>query len=179
MDVEAEVHATYRPKKQKKKQKKDEGIVWRRKRRCRSGERKARIKPCQGLVRLGDQFTFPFFSPSRLPFTFLSPSMQPANSNLALETLEEDAIESADLSSHLIPPFFFPSRDPAKTTIQSIPSFALAASLPVLHVRSIRQSCIYILALGYFSERLKRETRAVRLPNTRLSASPDAMERIQ
>lgn len=148
-------------------------------RRCRSGERKARIKPCQGLVRLGDQFTFPFFSPSRLPFTFLSPSMQPANSNLALETLEEDAIESADLSSHLSPPPFFPSRDPAKTTIQSIPSFALAASLPVLHVRSIRQSCIYILALGYFSERLKRETRAVRLPNTRLSDSPDAMERMQ
>lgn len=148
--------------------------IWREK------SHKARIKPCQGLVRLGDQFTFPFFSPSRLPFTFLSPSMQPANSNLALETLEEDTIESADLSSHLSPPpLFFPSRDPAKTTIQSIPSFALAASLPVLHVRSIRQSCIYILALGYFSERLKRETRAVRLPNTRLSDSPDAMERTQ
>lgn len=33
MDVEAEVHATYRPKKQKKKHKKDEGIVWRRKKK--------------------------------------------------------------------------------------------------------------------------------------------------
>lgn len=149
--------------------------IWREK------SHKARIKPCQGLVRLGDQFTFPFFSPSRLPFTFLSPSMQPANSNLALETLEEDAIESADLSSHLFPPFFslpvIQQRQPFSPL--SIPSFALAASLPVLHVRSIRQSCIYILALGYFSERLKRETRAVRLPNTRLSDSPDAMERTQ